>query len=260
MNTDIALVEETLQQYLPVLQEIYSKDRRDKTAIKQVIDRYQEMITFNNTIVALFDNRRASVLYVSNNFENITGYKASTAMNWSSLFFFKILHPSHYSYPFVTLRNEKKIFKQLSPMELKKSVFFVGGLKLIDGHNRTRLSFMKAKPLLKTAAGHPDLTIVYAEDVTHLMKSSHYWLRYESASRKQAYVNQRGKKQFNDLISDGEFKILQLVADKKSTAEIADELFLSKLTVETHRKNMIRRVGAVDSTALVHLCKMANIL
>ncbi len=41
-----------------------------------------------------------------------------------------------------------------------------------------------------------------------------------------------------------ETQILHLIAQGKTTREIADNLFLSANTVETHRKRMIKRVNA----------------
>ncbi|KFF12974.1 response regulator transcription factor [Chryseobacterium soli] len=50
-----------------------------------------------------------------------------------------------------------------------------------------------------------------------------------------------------------EKQILQLVAQGKTSMMIADELFLSPLTVDTHRKNLIQKFQAKNSTELIHL-------
>jgi DNA-binding CsgD family transcriptional regulator len=42
--------------------------------------------------------------------------------------------------------------------------------------------------------------------------------------------------------------------------EIADVLDISSHTVNNHRRNMITRTGARDTTALIHICKMIGIL
>lgn len=44
----------------------------------------------------------------------------------------------------------------------------------------------------------------------------------------------------NGLLSKRQIEILKLVALGKTNQEIADQLFIGKTTVETHRKNMIR--------------------
>ena len=49
-----------------------------------------------------------------------------------------------------------------------------------------------------------------------------------------------------------EKQILQLVAKGKTSNVIAEELFLSPLTVDTHRKNLLQKFQAKNSTELVN--------
>ena len=49
-------------------------------------------------------------------------------------------------------------------------------------------------------------------------------------------------------LSDRELEILQLVSEGKTTKEIADQLFVSARTVETHRVNIMKKL-AVQNTA-----------
>ena len=260
MINHIELVKEKFQQYLPYLKESYPKERNDKGLLKKLAAIYQDMEFNDNVVVGLYDDANAKLFFVSNNFQKIAGYKPATVFNWGSLLLFKAIHYTHYSFPFSTYKINKRFYKGFDKTQLKKIQFNCAGLKVINGNGTIRRAFLKMKTLVWTENNRPDISIIFGEDVTHLMKGDNYWLRYTSDYKKMTYVHQKGKKEFNELVSDSELKILRLLAEKKSTAEIADELFLSKLTIETHRKNMLKRVGAVNSTALVHLCKMANII
>ncbi len=51
------------------------------------------------------------------------------------------------------------------------------------------------------------------------------------------------KNQSKSVLSKREKEILGLIARGKTSHEIADELFIGKSTVDTHRKNMIRKLG-----------------
>lgn len=51
-----------------------------------------------------------------------------------------------------------------------------------------------------------------------------------------------------------ELEILKLIADEYSNAQIAETLFISERTVETHRKNMLRKTG---NKTIVGLLKYA---
>jgi DNA-binding NarL/FixJ family response regulator len=53
------------------------------------------------------------------------------------------------------------------------------------------------------------------------------------------------------LFSQSEIRILELIKNGKNSKEIADELFLSVYTVNTHRRNMIKRTQTLNSIHLV---------
>jgi len=65
------------------------------------------------------------------------------------------------------------------------------------------------------------------------------------------------KPSLNDLKGSPKFtkrekQILQLIAQGKTTAQIADELFLSPLTVETHRRNMMQKLDVKNAIELIN--------
>ncbi len=55
-------------------------------------------------------------------------------------------------------------------------------------------------------------------------------------------------------LTDRELEVLKLIAEEHNNAEIADILFISERTVETHRKNMLRKTG---NKTIVGLIKFA---
>jgi DNA-binding NarL/FixJ family response regulator len=52
-------------------------------------------------------------------------------------------------------------------------------------------------------------------------------------------------------ISKREKQILQLISEECTTAQIAGELFLSVTTIETHRKNLLRKLGLKNTAGLM---------
>ncbi|MBB6369182.1 response regulator [Chryseobacterium shigense] len=57
-----------------------------------------------------------------------------------------------------------------------------------------------------------------------------------------------------------EKQILQMLAEGKTSIIIADELFLSPLTVDTHRKNLLQKFQAKNSTELINLAIQQNMI
>jgi two-component system nitrate/nitrite response regulator NarL len=60
---------------------------------------------------------------------------------------------------------------------------------------------------------------------------------------KKIVVKETEKNSSKSVISKREREILQLIAKGHTSHQIADELFIGKSTVDTHRKNMIRKLG-----------------
>jgi two-component system response regulator NreC len=55
----------------------------------------------------------------------------------------------------------------------------------------------------------------------------------------------------NEILSKREIEILKLICKEYSNSEIAKKLFLSVSTVETHRKNLIAKLGVNNTVGLV---------
>ncbi len=58
----------------------------------------------------------------------------------------------------------------------------------------------------------------------------------------------------NNLFTARELDIIKELATGKSVKEIAESLHISKHTVQTHKKNMLRKVDCQNSTHLVSIC------
>lgn len=61
-------------------------------------------------------------------------------------------------------------------------------------------------------------------------------------------------------LTQRELEVLQLICDGFSSQEIADKLFLSKKTVDTHRGNLIKKFGVSSSAQLVKIAFQQGII
>ena len=57
-----------------------------------------------------------------------------------------------------------------------------------------------------------------------------------------------------------EKEILKLIADGKTTNDIAEMLFLSKFTVENHRKNLLQKLKAKNVADLIRHARLQNLI
>ncbi len=62
------------------------------------------------------------------------------------------------------------------------------------------------------------------------------------------------------LLTRREKEVLELIADGMTTQEIADKLFISSATVETHRKNLLVKLEAKNVAAMVKIAAKLNLI
>ncbi|MBL0142486.1 MAG: response regulator transcription factor [Betaproteobacteria bacterium] len=100
--------------------------------------------------------------------------------------------------------------------------------------------------LLKDAAGH---------EVVDAVRTVHQGLRYLgrriTATVVDDYIAERRQSSPLEGLSRRERQILQLVAEGKTSAEVATMLFLSPKTVDTYRSRMMHKLGITDLPGLV---------
>jgi DNA-binding CsgD family transcriptional regulator len=140
------------------------------------------------------------------------------------------------------------------------------GIKMKHKQGNTLSGLIQYAPvdiLNNTKDGVSKTATMAITEISHLIKSDFYWMRAEFGLKEKQthyFSSQDYKNHSYDIISEREKDVLKLVALGMESKEIADVLDISSHTVNNHRRNMITRTGARDTTALIHICKMGGIV
>ena len=89
------------------------------------------------------------------------------------------------------------------------------------------------------------IEIVHSGDTYYSQEVSQHIIQYLKGKR-TSNSNKKGVP-----ISKREYEILKLIAEENSNAEIADQLFISVRTVETHKRNIIEKLEVKNTVGLV---------
>lgn len=212
----------------------------------------------------LFDQTNLRVLYLTDNIEDIYGYTAAEIVEMGVLLFFDNLAPEHLSAPLavtqIYMNNCETIPLEIYTSNMKLTYC---GMKFKHKDQNFRRMMLRCVPLEIDEYGMIRVCIVTIEDVTHLMKSDFCWGRFSFGKKEeyqQHFLSNVGEKQTRDIISNREKDVLRLIAQGFESKEIANQLFISSGTVDMHRRNMIARTGARDTTALLQLCISCGII
>ncbi len=246
-------------------------DKLDRGLTDDNIDQIIEHIKISETIqhhsnraIVLFSPKGFKPLYWGGNFEKLFGYNKSEIKLWNIAFFFKSIVWEHIGFPLQIIKWGKKV-DQLYPLASNKlpvNSYYCGlKVKHKDGHV---LRIFVDQIILSAKNNQASLSLVFIEDVQHLMKDSFYWSRHvrndfnETTDDTLFFRSSGQKKEFQDILSPREKEILLEIAKGADSKEIGKKLNISPATVTTHRKNMIARAGARNTTALIQLCRMCN--
>lgn len=108
----------------------------------------------------------------------------------------------------------------------------------------------------------PLLFLSYLYDITHLKKDPSANLIVAAEEELQMWDYNFHKKELEQVkrLTIQEKKVLTLLALGKQSKEIGDELNISPHTVDTHRRNLLKKTNCLDSTALVSYLKMVGLV
>lgn len=105
--------------------------------------------------------------------------------------------------------------------------------------------------LLKNAGREELLAAIYT-----VINGDSYFSNSVSATLLKAITNVKAHSQSkpsnnNTPLSDREIEVLQLIAQEHSNGEIAEKLFISIRTVDTHRRNILEKLQVKNTAGLV---------
>lgn len=219
--------------------------------------------TSNSKICVLMNIRKFKILYVSPNSEAFNGRSQAEMLNLSALDMFRMIQLKSLSYPLKGILWNDSLKKKFSSPPINHKMFGAG-MVIKHKKNDDFRTLIKNIPLEYDSKKNPTVVLALIYNINHLMKKNFYWYRITEGSDQQKvkgfFTTNAGKTKYKDAFSKREMEILNLLQSNHNTKDISEQLAITINTVEKHRKNMIARLGAKDSTALVQLCKMAEII
>ena len=108
--------------------------------------------------------------------------------------------------------------------------------------------------IMKCGASGYLLKNTSGEELIEAIKKAHAGEQYLSKEVQEKLISSSfGQKEtaFIPKLTRREMEVLKLIIDEMTTKEIAEELFISATTVETHRLHLLNKLGARNTAGLV---------
>lgn len=226
-----------------------------------------EMLSVNYiTAYLLFDATRNKIDFFSPNTEQMFGYSSEELQNLNLQLAFRTFHKEHLELPMTInewRRNLHAEYTKSGRINPHWKSCSINGLKIRHKKGHYLTLSVRYVPLYPQPDGFSPLTLILLHDISPYFKSDFFWARATLGDQgeKIAHYHSVGpSSKSHDIISEREKDVLRLIASGKSSRQVADDLFIAQNTVDRHRKNMLARTGAKDTTALLHICRLCGVI
>lgn len=250
-----------LEEYSPFFRQFDTKELEQYSEVGGILSKFSKN---ENSIKIICDNANYKILAVSNNAEALTGFTQEDIKKSGALLYFRALEFEHILAPYYLGKWGNAIFRHIATLKninYEKIHITNCGLKMKLKNGKKIRLLARIRPVRVSDVGHLEINIATLEDVSHLLKSDFYWDRISCGedSHKFFYSSANKKYNYQDILSNREKDVFQLIAQGYESKEIAQKLYISMNTVDNHRRNAIARTGARDTTALIQLAKMSGL-
>lgn len=117
----------------------------------------------------------------------------------------------------------------------------------------------KAKAMQVDGYLRKDISVQTLVDLLGNTEDDFVYLPKTKINGSKPEVSTKGKTR-TFILSRQEKRIIQLIADGLSSKEIGDKLFISKNTVDTHRRNISRKLEVNSPSALIKFARENNLI
>jgi DNA-binding CsgD family transcriptional regulator len=110
--------------------------------------------------------------------------------------------------------------------------------------------------------GNPFLFLSYVHDIGHIKKenTANMIITMPGKLMWWNFNFERNCLEPVKLLSKQEKVILSCLAEGKSSKEIAEKLHISSFTVDTHRKNLLKKTNCIDTTGMVTYARLVGLI
>lgn len=206
-------------------------------------------------LIACFDYRNLNLAFFTGNVEKLTGYPESMFRKKGMETSFAMIHPDDRPELF---RFQKIVFENFHQLSLSERHTFEFSYTTRWVHRTTgEISWMmgRVRPYLIDEAGNfaMDLHII-VQLFTPLKSDGYDWnYSFTKDDKTRIFVSKNTPVNREVSLTKKEKEIVKLILDGKESKEVSSSLNISLNTVGTHRKNILRKLGAKNVGEMVKI-------
>ncbi|HUM50400.1 MAG TPA: LuxR C-terminal-related transcriptional regulator [Chitinophagales bacterium] len=193
-----------------------------------------------------FENFSYSMVYANSSAYSFLGVTEEEINRLGFKYILKLIHPENISSIYL-------LIKFYNDSNNKNNTF--SHTYYLKSKNGWEWTYASVKPAILNSDGGVKYLIGVGCSVDDLLKNK----KQVSAFRKNINFLEDNTEKYL-ILSDREKEVLELICEEYTSKEIALRLSISALTVDTHRKNLIDKLGVKSSIGLVKYAILFNLL
>lgn len=245
-----------------VYKEIFSSF--DKPNLSKHIEKIIELdqyLPYNSTFFCVTDTQKLAFHYISKNMQSTLGYANSMFIEGGMKLLWSKIHPEDIDNWLRGLNELMEFTTNEMSIKDRNQMSYTWNYRLKNNkdeyvnivQNTTPLGFdTNMKPILGLAhytVLSPNITLSQTVSAKLLNSKGEYETKY---------FNNLTQKLLTDGITNRERDVIRLLILDYSSKEIAEKLFISSKTVDTHRRNILKKLNISSTGELVGILKINN--
>jgi len=225
----------------------------------KLIEKADKQLPINNTFIIITNPQTQSYEFISKNFKAVTDISPEELTKKGVSGFLKRIHPEDvivwlelmkelvsFSVTNIALKDRKKLDVQYNYRFKKGNGNY---LNILESQVALQLD-KEGNPLI--SMGH--YTVFGNEEFTPLRGIIR--MLNDDGKYETIFAKNFSKAKMLAKLSTRELEILELLQEKKTSKETADALFVSIHTIDTHRRNIIKKLHLKSTSQLTHIFEM----
>ncbi len=256
--------EDLLRDFRSVWENAKIKDHHvmDLEYFSEAVNKYAKM---NRQFVNIYSMKQRKIVALSNNYPEVLGYDVpqDDYINNGASYHLRDLPMAQSSvYLQLSYLYLTKIKAYLNNSEDVKNIFMYFHNFRLKQKNGTKHLGVYATALNIEQTKDIDLILIINFDVSHMLKDENLWWFNLSVENKIVYSGHSDRLLIKPkhIFSNKEKELIQCLLGEKTSSEIAELLDISLSTVEKHRNNLIEWCGVKDTSQLLQIVKLGNLL
>jgi DNA-binding CsgD family transcriptional regulator len=252
---------------LKALELFWHKFKPDNNNAISYADKWQQQVPFfeqisaqNSVFVLLWDVVTNRFIYAVDK-RNVAGYDMSLYLAPDGVnFTISKIHPDFLVGGLLMQQKGFEYVVQNKGIERNKIIVNIDGV--YKKSNGEYFHFLQQIVCIESdATGHPLLCLSYIHDITYIKKEKTANLAITSPGEVKLWNFNFDKQTLEPIptLSAQERKVLSYLGKGKNSKEIAGELHLSSHTIDTHRRNLLKKTNCLDTTGLVTYAKLVGL-